>query len=110
MYRCARVLAFASYDLVRGCLVTPHFRNTLEESHESPSLPVGPGCSRVGWSQHFARLGGEQAQAPQASPDTPLVAEKIRQLMQDRNYAEAIKAIDEAAAGQGRPARTIWPI
>ena len=33
----------------------------------------------------------------------PLVAEKIRQLMQDRNYVEAIKAIDEATGAKDVP-------
>ena len=35
--------------------------------------------------------------------DAPPVAEKVRQLMQDRNYAEAVKAIDEAAAATDAP-------
>jgi len=43
------------------------------------------------------------AAAEPTSTDTPLVSEKIRQLMQDRNYAEAIKAIDEAAAAKDAP-------
>ncbi len=34
------------------------------------------------------------------SADAPLVADKIREAMQDRRYADAVKAIDEAA-GQG---------
>ena len=37
------------------------------------------------------------------SADTPLVDEKIRQVMQDRNYAEAVKAIDEAAKAKDAP-------
>ena len=51
------------------------------------------------------------APAPAAKPkpeeelsaDTPLVAEPIRQLMQDRKYAEAVKAIDEAAKAKDAP-------
>lgn len=34
--------------------------------------------------------------AAELQAGTPMVAEKIRQLMQDRNYAEAVEAIDEA--------------
>jgi hypothetical protein len=37
------------------------------------------------------------------SPDTPPVAEKVRQSMQDRNYAEAVKAIDEALGAKDAP-------
>ena len=37
------------------------------------------------------------------SADVPLVGEKVRQLMQDRKYAEAIQAIDEAAGAQDAP-------
>ena len=33
-------------------------------------------------------------------PDVPPVAEHVRRLMQDRNYAEAVKAIDQAAVRQ----------
>ena len=37
----------------------------------------------------------------ESSPaDTPSAPAKVRQLMQDRNYAEAVKAIDEAAAAK----------
>ena len=43
------------------------------------------------------------AATPAPVPDAPLVAEKVRQLMQDRNYAEAVKAIDEAAAAKDAP-------
>ena len=40
--------------------------------------------------------GAEPADKPEkpASADVPLVDEQIRQFMQDRNYAEAVKAID----------------
>ena len=47
-----------------------------------------------------ARLAA--APAP-ASADAPLVPDKVRQLMQDRNYAEAVKAIDEAAQAKDAP-------
>lgn len=40
---------------------------------------------------------------PQSPADTPLVDEKVRQLMQDRNYAEAVKAIDVAAKVKDAP-------
>ena len=48
-------------------------------------------------------LSAPVAGAEPTSTDTPLVGEKIRQLMQDRNYAEAVKAIDEAAAAKDAP-------
>ena len=35
--------------------------------------------------------------------DTPLVPEKVRQPMQDRDYAKAIQAIDEAAQAKEAP-------
>ena len=35
------------------------------------------------------------------SADAPLVADKIREAMQDRRYADAVKAIDEAAGAKG---------
>ncbi|NQU22736.1 MAG: tetratricopeptide repeat protein, partial [Candidatus Nealsonbacteria bacterium] len=44
----------------------------------------------------------EPAAIPTAS-ETPLVDEKIRQLMQDRKYAEAVAAIDRAAAAANAP-------
>ena len=44
----------------------------------------------------------EKEEKPAAS-DVPLVAEKVRQLMQDREYAEAIRAIDEAARAKDAP-------
>ncbi|NQU20181.1 MAG: hypothetical protein HQ567_02785, partial [Candidatus Nealsonbacteria bacterium] len=44
----------------------------------------------------------EPADKPTAS-ETPLVDEKIRQLMQDRKYAEAVVAIDKAAAAKDAP-------
>ena len=37
------------------------------------------------------------------SPDVPLVAEKVRQAMQDGKYAEAIRAIDEAVQAKDAP-------
>lgn len=43
------------------------------------------------------------ADAAPASGDVPLVGEKIRELMQDRNYAEAIQAIDRAAQADEAP-------
>ena len=42
------------------------------------------------------------ADAPPAA-DVPLVEEKVRELMQDRNYAEAIQAIDKAAQADDAP-------
>ena len=45
--------------------------------------------------------GPAAKKAPQAKPqaaDAPLVAEKVRQLMQDAKYAETVAAIDEAAS------------
>jgi len=38
-----------------------------------------------------------------AAADAPLVAEKVRELMQDRKYAEAVEAIDVAAAAKDAP-------
>ena len=38
-----------------------------------------------------------------ASADAPLVADKIREAMQDRRYADAVKAIDEAAQAKDAP-------
>ena len=43
------------------------------------------------------------AAAGPTSADVPLVAAKVRQLMQDRNYPEAIRAIDEAAKAKDAP-------
>jgi len=43
------------------------------------------------------------AAAEPAAADAPLVGEKVRQLMQDRNYPEAVKAIDEAAKAEDAP-------
>ena len=37
------------------------------------------------------------------SSDAPLVADKIREAMQDRRYADAVKAIDEAAQVKDAP-------
>ena len=49
-------------------------------------------------------LSARQALPADSWPaDAPLVADKVRQLMQDRNYAEAVKAIDEAAAAKDAP-------
>ncbi|MCR4414075.1 MAG: tetratricopeptide repeat protein, partial [Thermoguttaceae bacterium] len=45
--------------------------------------------------------GARSAEATAA--DSPLVAEKIRQAMQDRDYAAALKAIDEAMAAKDAP-------
>ena len=41
--------------------------------------------------------------ADPASGEVPVVARKVRQLMQDRNYPEAIAAIEEAAAAEDAP-------
>ena len=41
--------------------------------------------------------------AGRSSADAPLVPEVVRQLMQDRDYAAAIKAIDEAGQAQDAP-------
>jgi len=43
------------------------------------------------------------AAGEQPSADIPLVGEKVRQLMQDRKYAEAIRAIEEASKAEGAP-------
>jgi len=37
------------------------------------------------------------------SGDVPLVDQKVRQLMQDRDYAEAVKAIEEASQAEETP-------
>src|SRR3972149_2586107 len=39
-----------------------------------------------------------------AVADVPLVAEKVRELMQDRQYAEAVLAIGKAAGAKDAPA------
>ncbi|HUT11128.1 MAG TPA: hypothetical protein VMY42_11570, partial [Thermoguttaceae bacterium] len=41
--------------------------------------------------------------AEPASSDAPLVAEEVRQLMQDQNYAEAVKAIEKASKAENAP-------
>ena len=46
---------------------------------------------------------GVARSADRLPSDAPAVSPKIRQLMQDRNYAEAVKAIDEAAAVKDAP-------
>ena len=46
---------------------------------------------------------GNAASADFSPGDAPLVPEKVRQLMQDRDYAGAIEAIDEAAAANDAP-------
>ena len=46
----------------------------------------------------FVLCTGRTMSADPWPADAPPVPEKVRQLMQDRNYAEAVKAIDEAAA------------
>ena len=53
----------------------------------------------------FPLPGSEPAAKPEkpASADAPLVGEEIRQLMQDRNYPEAITAIEEAAKAEDAP-------
>ena len=43
------------------------------------------------------------APVEKASADAPLVADKIREAMQDRRYADAVKAIDEAAQVKDAP-------
>ncbi len=43
------------------------------------------------------------ATGEQASADVPLVGGEIRQLMQDRKYAEAVEAIDRAAGAEQAP-------
>ena len=48
----------------------------------------------------FVLCTGRTMSADPWPADAPPVPEKVRQLMQDRNYAEAVKAIDEAAARQ----------
>jgi uncharacterized protein YfaS (alpha-2-macroglobulin family)/tetratricopeptide (TPR) repeat protein/type II secretory pathway component GspD/PulD (secretin) len=44
-----------------------------------------------------------KTEAVKPNPDGPLAPEKVRQAMQDANYAEAVKAIDEAAAAKDAP-------
>lgn len=46
---------------------------------------------------------GNVAQADSWPDDAPLVPERVRQLMQDRNYVEAIKAIDKAVEAKDAP-------
>ncbi len=41
--------------------------------------------------------------AAKPSADTPLVADNIREAMQDRHYADAVKAIDEAIKDKNAP-------
>ncbi len=43
------------------------------------------------------------AAAEKPSADPPLVADKIREAMQDRRYADAVKAIDEAVQAKDAP-------
>ena len=47
------------------------------------------------------RRGPARRRKPSA--DAPLVADKIREAMQDRRYADAVKAIDEAAQAKDAP-------
>jgi len=47
-------------------------------------------------------LSGLSAEQP-AWSDAPLVAEEVRQLMQDQNYAEAVKAIEKASREEDAP-------
>jgi len=52
----------------------------------------------------FAALASNTFSAEQpASSDTPLVADEIRQLMQDQDYAEAVKAIEKASEAEDAP-------
>src|ERR1039458_6583492 len=47
--------------------------------------------------------GAREAVAEKGSADAPLVSDKIREAMQDRRYADAVKAIDEAAKVKDAP-------
>ncbi len=76
---------------------------------------VGLAAAAVGlawgmWSLATAdpagKAGGKTAgdgAAVVATPDVPLVADAIRELMQDRKFAEAVKAIDAAAKQKDAP-------
>jgi alpha-2-macroglobulin len=44
-----------------------------------------------------------EAAAEKSSADAPLLSDKIREAMQDRRYADAVKAIDEAAKAKDAP-------
>ena len=48
-------------------------------------------------------LPAAAAPAEKASADAPLVADKIREAMQDRRFADAVKAIDESALAKDAP-------
>ena len=64
---------------------------------------VATGCVYLAGGESDA---AEKAAAEAAKPalmDVPLVPEKVRQLMQDRAYAQAVAAIDEAAKAPGAP-------
>jgi len=65
------------------------------------------GCVSLGrWESKAADTAAPNAAAEAAKPtvmDVPLVPEKVRQLMQDRAYAQAVAAIDEAAKAPGAP-------
>ncbi|MGQ9576072.1 MAG: tetratricopeptide repeat protein, partial [Thermoguttaceae bacterium] len=64
--------------------------------------PLASGDSKVASSD---KGPASASPAPQVgSEDVPLVSQKVRQWMQDGNYAEAIKAIQQAAKRRGGPA------
>ncbi|MGA2032865.1 MAG: tetratricopeptide repeat protein, partial [Thermoguttaceae bacterium] len=62
-------------------------------------------CGRVAilFGSILAAIVAAPLRAEPSSADTPLVAEEVRQLMQDRNYADALPAIDRAAAAPDAP-------
>ncbi len=65
-------------------------------------LTVGMG--RMACGAEASHQKGGAALASAESADVPLVPDKIRQAMQDRKYAEAVQAIDEAAKAPGAAA------
>jgi alpha-2-macroglobulin len=69
----------------------------------APAPPDGPEGGEP--APAAAAPAKEEATEPTAAnaADVPLVAEKVRQLMQDRDYPAAIRAIDQAAKAEGAP-------
>ena len=72
-----------------GCLATAQPPASIPPGASAAAAPTPPPA--------------KPAPAVAAVPDAPLLADKIRQLMQDRKYAEAIKAIDEASGQPEAP-------
>ena len=79
----------------RFCLTVGLFLGLLARSFHPLAAADGPPANDP---------GHRQVENPSFDPsDVPLLAPAVRQAMQDRNYAEARKAIDEAAKAKDAP-------